>query len=269
MPGAKGEAVKGAYVDIPEGRLHYRTAGSGPPLIINHPATAGSVHFVDIIPPLATKFTVMAIDMFGHGESDPPPEPSNIEDGARILAHFLDAHGIDRTYILAQHTGAGISVEFAVRNPERVIKMVLEGSPDWDEDVRVRLREHGVGARIKEDGSHLMDVWNIRKQFAKEHSTLEMVHRATMASLQAMEHGSAVHRWAEDQYLSERLPLVKCPLLFLCGEHDTVARFVDAHMSYVSPDVPKKKIILEGCGDYAAMEKPEEYARHVLDFLSE
>ena len=266
MPDAK---MKRAYVDIPEGTLHYLTAGDGPPLLIMHPATAGAVHFADIVPILGTKFRAMALDNFGHGYSGPPPVPSTIVDGARIIGHFLDAVGADKTYILAQHTGAGISVEFAVRNPGRVMKMVLEGSPDWDEDVRVQLRERGVGATIKEDGSHLMDVWNVRAQFAKKYSTLEMVHRATMASLQALEHGSTVHRWAEDQYLSQELPRVKCPILFLCGENDTVARFVDAHYSYVSPDVPKKKVILEGCGDYAAMEKPQEYAKNVIEFLSE
>ena len=262
-------SVKGAYVDIPEGRLHYRTAGSGPPLIINHPAGFGSVHFLDIIPLLATSYTVMAIDMFGHGESDPPPEPSTIVDGVRILAHFLDAHGIDRTNVLAQHTGAGISVAFATQYPERMIKIVLEGSPDWDEDVRVQLRQRTVGTQIEEDGTHLLEMWNGKKRPAKDLTTLKMVHRDTLAALQAMEHGFKVHRWAENVYMSETLPLVKCPILFLCGEHDSVARFVDAHISYVSPGVPTKKVILEGCGDYAASEKPEEFARHVLQFLGE
>ena len=64
--------IKQAFVDLPQGQIHYRHAGDGPPLLLLHPTSFSSEAYLEIMPILAARFRVIAMDRFGHGGSDPP-----------------------------------------------------------------------------------------------------------------------------------------------------------------------------------------------------
>ena len=264
----RANAVKRGFVELPKGTIHYRTAGSGPPLLLLHNATGSSAYFLDVLPLLAAKYKAMAMDIFGHGDSDPPPEGFRIEDAARTVINFLDALGVGRTHILGQHTGSGIAAEVAVSYPHRVDRLVLVGSPDWDEEARIEARRVvDPVVDLSMDGSHMLHVWREREGPATPLTSVETVHRATMTALQSLWWASEVHHWVEDQYLSERLPLVQSPTLLMAGEHDTMVGYIDRHRALLPQSRPGATAVIKGAGDYAAMEKPREWARLVLDFL--
>ena len=86
--------VKQGYVDLPEGQIHYQTAGNGPPLLLLHLTNFSTDLFADVIQILATRHRVIAMDRAGHGTSVPPPEGLRVEDLARTVADFLDALGV-------------------------------------------------------------------------------------------------------------------------------------------------------------------------------
>jgi pimeloyl-ACP methyl ester carboxylesterase len=52
--------VKGAYADIPEGRMHYRTEGDGEPLLLLHMSLGSSDEFTRTIPFLSNTYRVIA-----------------------------------------------------------------------------------------------------------------------------------------------------------------------------------------------------------------
>jgi pimeloyl-ACP methyl ester carboxylesterase len=57
--------MKRAYVDIPEGQVHYRTDGSGPVLLLLHRVPTSSALFIKVIPILAKHYRVIAMDILG------------------------------------------------------------------------------------------------------------------------------------------------------------------------------------------------------------
>ena len=153
--------VKQAFVDLPEGQIHYRTAGEGPNLVLLHLTTSSSDGFLDIIPILATKYKVIAMDRLGHGGSDDPPDNLEIGYLVNTFIHFMDALKLDRAFILGQHTGTYEAIEFAITQPERVEKLILVGLPAWNEEEREQrlaeelpMAEYGILPKM--DGSHLM-----------------------------------------------------------------------------------------------------------------
>lgn len=110
--------MKRAYADIPEGQIHYRTEGEGPPLLLIHQAVISSLEYSRMIPILSKTHRVMAMDMLGCGGSDKPPRAYQIGDYARSVASFLDSLGIKKASVVGHHTGACIGVELAVTYPE-------------------------------------------------------------------------------------------------------------------------------------------------------
>ena len=73
-----------------DGSLVWRVWGSGPPLVLLHGGYGSWMHWVRNVIPLSRRFTVIACDMPGLGESATPPEPSTADGLAAIVVRGLD-----------------------------------------------------------------------------------------------------------------------------------------------------------------------------------
>ena len=260
-------SIRRAYVQLPEGQIHYRTVGEGPPLLLLHLTSFSSDVYTKVMPILAARYRVIAMDRFGHGGSDPPPEGVTVEALAKTVVNFLDSLGVERTSIVGQHTGAYEAIEVALAHPQRVNKLVLVACPDWNEEERVeRLARRGADPEM--DGSHIMDVWQFRREFIAPSTTQEILHRAVMAALASMGTSVSILHAMTRHHIGERLPMLQAPTLFMAGEHDHQGGHVDRHMSAMADTTPVEKSVIPGGGDFVALEKPEEYARLVMDFLA-
>ena len=265
--------VKQAFVDLPEGQVHYRTAGEGPNLVLLHLTTSSSDGFSDIIPVLATKYRVIAMDRLGHGGSDELPDNIEMDYLVNAFVHFMDALKLDRAFILGQHTGTYEAIEFAIAQPERVEKLILVGLPDWSEEQRAqRMAEElpmpEYGSVPKMDGSHLKEEWDYRMDFAGNSlTTPEIMHRVVMASTLSTRSRRNISIAVAKHNINYRLPLLKVPTLFMCGELDHQMGSLDRQKSLLPPGVPAETAVIESAGNYAAMEKPQEFARLMMEFL--
>ena len=80
--------IRKGYVNVSHGQMHYRTAGSGPPVILVHGSPSSSRTYIDLMGRLSDQFTVIALDTAGYGNSTPlmPGGQPEIPDFARVLA---------------------------------------------------------------------------------------------------------------------------------------------------------------------------------------
>src|SRR5262249_33209711 len=69
-------SVTRAFLDTPEGHIHYQTAGSGPAVLLLHQTPRSSDEYRDVMPILARDFRVVAMDTVGYGDSYKPASPS-------------------------------------------------------------------------------------------------------------------------------------------------------------------------------------------------
>jgi len=155
--------MKRHYVTVAGDRqVHYQRAGSGPPVVLCHESPLSSWSLLDLVEALSERFTVLALDTPGYGESDPLAlETPEIEDYADALAQTLSALGVERAGIYGAHTGAAIALELACRHPDRVACVVVDGLPVFTEQEGVELLAHYLPTwppRI--DGSHLLGLWH-------------------------------------------------------------------------------------------------------------
>jgi len=115
-------------------RVHYRSAGSGPPLLMVHQSPRSSAEYIPLIARWAGRFTIYAPDTPGFGDSGPlPHDRPECEDYADAVIAFLDALGLGRVAAYGFHSGAIILVTAARRAPERFSGIACGGYAIWTE----------------------------------------------------------------------------------------------------------------------------------------
>src|SRR4051794_22843041 len=109
-------------------RVTYRTAGSGPVVVLVHGITGSCATWDLVIDRIAQNYTVVAPDLLGHGESAKPRGDYSLGAYASGIRDLLAALGHDRATIVGHSLGGGIAMQFAYQYVERCERLALVGS---------------------------------------------------------------------------------------------------------------------------------------------
>lgn len=151
------------YVVVEGRRVHYRRAGQGPLLLLLHQSPQSSLDFVDLMTRWADRFTMLAPDRPGCGQSEPlPDEAPSFDRYGDAVAAFLEALGITAPLpIYGFHTGAREALSVAARHPQRVLAVAANGisqmTPAELEEID---REYLPPLVPRWDGGHLTWLWS-------------------------------------------------------------------------------------------------------------
>ncbi|MFF1631368.1 alpha/beta fold hydrolase [Streptomyces sp. NPDC058272] len=117
-------------VDVGGVRLAYRVAGpeAAPPLVLLHALGEDSTDWAGVVPALARRRRVYALDLRGHGRSDWPGEYS-LELMRADVFRFLDGLGLGTVDLIGHSMGGVVSYLLAQDQPRRVSRLVLEDVP--------------------------------------------------------------------------------------------------------------------------------------------
>lgn len=113
---------------IGDADIHYRTCGTGDPLLILHGGGDGSTAWIPHARQLSKTYTVYIPDMPGFGQSQSKSNTFDIDDFVSFIEDFTYGLGIDRFYLIGHSIGGAIALHYAFRSPQRVIKLVLVSS---------------------------------------------------------------------------------------------------------------------------------------------
>jgi len=146
----------------------YRRFGEGPPVALLHASPRSSAASLHLGQMLAERFTVFAFDNPGFGWSDPLPLPRpDAEDFGDALIGAFDALGIVQAPVYGSHTGAAIAVAAALRHPNRVPALALDGYGMFTQREQAEaLANYLAPIRPAWDGTHLAFLWSrVKDQF--------------------------------------------------------------------------------------------------------
>ena len=118
----------------------YRTAGRGPVLLLLHGIANSSQTWERVARPLSERFTLIAPDLLGHGESATPRGDYSLGAHASGTRDLLTALGIERATVVGHSLGGGIAMQFAYQFPERCERLVLVSSGGLGREVHLLLR---------------------------------------------------------------------------------------------------------------------------------
>ena len=119
------------YVDIGGCKLRYIKAGRGPNLVLLHTLRTQLDLFEKVVPELARRFTVYALDYPGHGYSDIPEAQYDAEFFAESVAKFLDALDLHDVTLSGVSIGGAIALILAGRRNPRIVRVVAINPYDY------------------------------------------------------------------------------------------------------------------------------------------
>ncbi len=263
--------MKKAYVDLPEGQVHYVTAGQGPALLLFHQAPLCADEWAGAIPLLSEHFTVYAPDMLGHGNSDNPEREYEMEDFTATTLSFMDALNIDSAVVCGNHSGGALATSIALTAPERVRKAIVSCemllSKEHISAFLAALEDKPMSRELPmdEDGQFLVEAWDRYKALAP---TAVAATRflpfviGQAARLRPYDAHFAVLRWMSK---SAWLSAVTCPTLVVGAEHDMLYKqeLMDAAGEYTQQG---STAIIREAGALSPFEQPEAWAKAIIEF---
>ena len=131
-----------------QGIVHYEAYGRGAPVILLH----GWINSWDVwrdtmlaIPALG-RYKVYALDFWGFGESAKKSTPANhIQSYAEKVDQFMEIMGIVQAPVVGHSLGGTVTLTLALKDPQRVKKVGIVGSPIHGNSLNIFLKLSGVG----------------------------------------------------------------------------------------------------------------------------
>ncbi|MET0900170.1 MAG: alpha/beta hydrolase [Mycobacterium sp.] len=121
-------------------RRAFRIAGSGPALLLIHGIGDNSTTWSTVQSKLAQRFTVIAPDLLGHGQSDKPRADYSIAAYANGMRDLLGVLDIEKVTVVGHSLGGGVAMQFAYQFPQMVDRLILIGAGGVTKDVNIALR---------------------------------------------------------------------------------------------------------------------------------
>lgn len=121
-------------------RRAFRIAGSGPAILLIHGIGDNSTTWHTVHAKLAQQFTVIAVDLLGHGQSDKPRADYSVAAYANGIRDLLSVLDIERVTVIGHSLGGGVAWQLAYQFPDLVERLVLVGAGGVTKDVNVLLR---------------------------------------------------------------------------------------------------------------------------------
>jgi pimeloyl-ACP methyl ester carboxylesterase len=121
-------------------RVSYRTAGSGPVVLLVHGIAGTADQWAEVAPILAEEYTVVAPDLLGHGQSAKPVGDYSLGAYAVSLRDLLVVLGHRRATIVGHSLGGGIAMQFAYEYPVFAERLVVVSSGGLGREVHPILR---------------------------------------------------------------------------------------------------------------------------------
>ncbi len=118
------------FVELDGRRVSYLTAGdsaAAPSILLIHGSGMSAGAWVNQLRGSLKAFRVAAIDLPGHGKSDPIPQAS-VEGYAETVAEFLEALGSGPVLVVGHSLGGAIAIALAAQRPHAVTGLVLLAS---------------------------------------------------------------------------------------------------------------------------------------------
>lgn len=219
---------------------YYLEKGQGEPLILLHGNGEDSGYFKGQVDVFARSYHVFAPDTRGHGKTPRGSAPFTIRQFADDLLAFMDAQGIGKANLLGFSDGGNIAMVFAMKHPERVDRLILDGA---------NLDAKGVKRSIQipiEIGYRFARLFAGKSEKAKRHA--EML-------------GLMVN---DPDVKPEELAGIRARTLVMAGTRDMIR---EDHTRLIASCIPDASLVFIEGDHFIADKCPEEFNRAVLAFL--
>jgi 3-oxoadipate enol-lactonase len=269
-------SVQKGFVDVNGARLYYETLGHGHTVVLVHAGIADNRMWDDQFALFAQSYQVIRFDLRGFGQSTMPPGPFAFHDDLYELLRQLD---VERTAIIGVSLGGRTVLDLALTHPELVEALVLVGSGIGGADMTSSPEEDELFARVEAAGEagdvdtandlevHIWVDGPARSPESVDSSVRERVREMNLATFTRHDEYERAEPQPLEPEASSRLAQIRMPTLVVVGDQDVSG--IQANAERLATEISgARKVIIPNTAHVPNMERPQEFNKIVLDFLS-
>ena len=220
--------------------LYYQEKGNKEPFILLHGNGENSSYFKNQIDYFSERYRVIALDTRGHGKSPRGTKPFTIEQFSCDLYDFMEGLEISNAVILGFSDGANIAMKFAIKYPNKVKALILNGG---------NLNPQGV----KKTTQIPIEIgYKIARRFASK--SADAKKNAEMLGLMVNEPNIEINE----------LSKITAPTLVICGKNDMIK---ESHTKEIAENIPNAKLSIIIGNHFIANKRYVTFNKEVEDFL--
>jgi len=273
------EELNEKYVTVEGTSIRYIARGTGPSVLLIH----GFGEFLEVwffnVPALSEYFTVYAMDLPGHGQSEEPGSAYTLAFCTRFVTGFMDAMGIQHASLVGHSLGGQICLGVTTDFPDRVDKLILVDSGGFSQEASLIYRlatlpllgdimirptvKAAIRAGIKRRfynpelvSEEWVDLSYGYMRMPKMKDTLLNIVRSNIT----------IKGMRPEVVVTNKLHLVRPPTLLIHGRQDTTNPVQYAQNA--GNLIPRARLkVFDECGHNPHLEKALEFNEAVLAFL--
>lgn len=288
------------FIELSNGEKYaYIEQGQGDKnLILVHGNVSSSVYFKPLLERLPNDIHVYALDLRGFGDSSYHNQIMSLKDLADDISLFMDGLNIDKADLLGWSLGGGVVMEFAVKYPEKLNKLILlnstthKGYPVFKKDENNQMKIGEVYASREDMAKDPVQVLPLLMAYqAKNKPLLKQIYNMTIYTvnkpdeedfdlyidetlkqrnlvdvdyaLASLNMGIGSNFYTEGE---NTISKIEADTLHIWGTHDLTVpeMMVQANIEAIKHSTYVK---FDQCGHSALVDKPDELTHTILDFI--
>ncbi|WP_425539682.1 alpha/beta fold hydrolase [Microaceticoccus formicicus] len=254
---------------------NYLEDGKGFPLIFIHgsgPGVSAYANWRLVLPKVAEVAHCYGMDMIGFGYSS---KPSNVKYGKELwtkqIIDFMDELNIEKADFVGNSFGGSLALSVAINHPDRIRKLVMMGPMGVEFDLSYGLNEVWGYQPSVENMKNLIDLFTFNKKYATDelaeiryNASIEEGFQEAFSSMFPHPRQSSVD---DLSFTDEEIKKVKNKTLIVHGREDKVIPVANSYR-LINLLENAELHVFGGCGHWTQIEKADEFAALVKEFLT-
>jgi pimeloyl-ACP methyl ester carboxylesterase len=239
--------------------VQYEKEGKGPAVLMLHGWGDSSATFRSLVDDLKSRFTVLAVDLPGFGQTQPPPVAWNLDDYAAFVGAFLRKLDIKPSAIIAHSNGGTVAIRGLAEGAfqaERLVLIAAAGIRDRQSVQRFILK---IIAKVGKVATFWLPT-------ARKKALQKWLYGAAGSDLLAVPHMQETFKRTVRQDVQKDAARLRLPTLLIYGDKDRATP--PLYGKLYAKAIPDSQLqIVEGAEHFVHQTQTEAVSGFIKDFL--
>jgi pimeloyl-ACP methyl ester carboxylesterase len=253
-------------VQLKAGPVHVLDVGKGPAVLLLHAFPLNHTMWKPQLPVLTPHFRVIAPDIRGFGESQ-PPSAWTMEEMADDLNELLDKLGVTYCAVTGLSMGGYIALPFWSKYRSRVRKLVLADTRARADNEKEKSARNEMIATVQQQGTTVLPD-RMLPRLLQTNPSIEVVRtvRSMIEGADAAATAYALMAMRDRPDFSSAIHRIQCPAMVVTGQNDAIIPPAESR-TMAEAITGASFVEIANSGHISNLENPEDFNRALLDFL--
>ncbi|MBL8063192.1 MAG: alpha/beta hydrolase [Anaerolineales bacterium] len=256
------------------GETHITVSGpeNAAPVVLLHALLAGSVSWYRNVEALSQVYRVYAVDVVGEGNKSHPVRPiTSLDDFLHWFTEVIDGLGIDTLYLAGNSYGGFTAAYYAMKLPERILKVVLIGPAATISPMRPFYTHMFIPKAMYAFFPKLPGLKRVMR------NSVNWMHKGLPVDpfwepffYSSMVYGGLINQVLPRMYSKEEFAQIKAKVLLILGEQEAIYNNLQSAVRSARELIPNVKVeMIPAAHHVTAVANPEKVNQILLQFFAE